>query len=297
MSEPLLHDADLASVRAFADGELAPAEHAALERRLATEPALAAALAREQALRRSLRDAYDDVLDEPVPDALTAWLTGASVPSANDGAAPRVDGVVDLAAARRARARDLTASAASPRPWRWAEWGGLAAALVMGVTLGGRWLASPADPAERRAAVQGFALDAKGRLVAGAPLARVLEAGRGGTTVAGTSVGLTFQDRDGRWCRTFATGTGSANAGIACAEGGRGAWTVAWLDRGTPPAAAPASAPMASAPGDEATYRTAASAFPPALLAAVDAMRAGDTVDAAGEDAARASGWHASAPR
>ena len=50
----------------------------------------------------------------------------------------------------------------------------------------------------------------------------------------------------------------------------------------------PAPARPALAAG---AYRTAASPFSPALLQAVDALRDGDTLDAAAEAAARAKGW------
>ena len=70
----------------------------------------------------------------------------------------------------------------------------------------------------------------------------------------------------------------STSSGIACKQAD--GWVVADLERAT---RAPASA--------VGTYRMAASPFSPALLQAIDAMRDGDTLDAAAENAAKVKGW------
>ena len=70
-------------------------------------------------LELALRQAYDGVLDEPVPDRLSALLTPP---------AP----VLDLATARRARLG-------------WAAWGGMAASLLVGLVIGHGASQQPAD--------------------------------------------------------------------------------------------------------------------------------------------------------
>jgi hypothetical protein len=87
-------------------------------------------------------------------------------------------------------------------------------------------------------------------------------------------VGLSFKAKDGRYCRTFQSAADRL-AGLACRHDGR------WLAQTT----------TGWAPQAAADYRTAASAVPPAILAAVDAMSSGEVLDAAAERAARDRGW------
>jgi hypothetical protein len=157
------------------------------------------------------------------------------------------------------------ASAANDRgPGRMAlpQWAAMAACLVAGV-LAGRALWPEQGPLAARG----------GELVARGGLEKALTtqlASQGGPV----RIGLSFKSGDGRYCRTFES-VGDRLAGLACRQDGRWVAQVA-----TALTAQPAS-----------DYRTAASATPPAVLAAVDAMRAGDTLDAAAERAARDRGW------
>lgn len=89
-------------------------------------------------------------------------------------------------------------------------------------------------------------------------------------------VGLTFRDHEGRWCRTFQSPPDRL-AGLACRE--KDVWRLE--------VAAPLDAPSSA-------YRQAGSATPAPVLAAVDAIRAGETLDAAAEKAARDAGWDSS---
>jgi len=178
-------------------------------------------------------------------------------------------------------ARRIAGGAAQPRPWtarladgvrdafaprRLAVWGGAAAAcFVLGLGVGR--LGQDRAP-------EGFALASDGT-IAGADLVRVLDRGLAadGADAGGRAVGLTFRDADGRWCRTF-TAAESGVAGLAC-RGGAG-WRMQVL------------APFEPS-GSE--VRTAASDIPDAVLAAVDAAIAGETLDAAAEARARDAGW------
>ena len=57
-------------LHAYVDGELPPERRAELDKALAGDPALAAAVSELVALKRALHARYDDVLDEPVPPRL-----------------------------------------------------------------------------------------------------------------------------------------------------------------------------------------------------------------------------------
>ncbi len=94
-----------------------------------------------------------------------------------------------------------------------------------------------------------------------------------GADAGGRAVGLTFRNAEGRWCRTF-TAAEAGVAGLAC-RGGEG-WRMQVL------------APFEPS-GSE--VRTAASDIPDAVLGAVDAAIAGETLDAGAEARARDSGW------
>jgi len=142
------------------------------------------------------------------------------------------------------------------------QWAAMAACLALGVLVG-RMLWPEQGPLVARGGV----------LIARGDLDKALTtrlAAEGGAI----RVGLTFKARDGGYCRTFASAADHL-AGLACRRDGRWAAQVtsAWNPQPT------------------AGYRTAASATPPAVLAAVDATIAGEALDAAAERAARDGGW------
>jgi anti-sigma factor RsiW len=261
---------DRIAAMAYVDGELAPPELAAFEARLALEPALAAAVARERVLRASLAAAYAPALAEPVPAALLDLLA-MPAPASQAAAAnePITVGANDLHRARLPHARR----------WQWPEWGAMAASLVLGVVFGARVLAPhPATGGDTLAL--GVASD--GAVTAQGALRDALEQHVAGIVLDPNSpvvVGLTFRNHDKQYCRTFTLD--NASSGIACkrSEG----WVVAALEHSM-------SAPANAASGAGA-YRMAASPFSPALLQAIDAMRDGDTLDAPAEKAAQAKGW------
>lgn len=248
---------DLERVRAYVDGELDAAARARFEHEMAGDAALRAAVERERALRAALADAYGPVLDEPVPASLRALLRPA---------AP----VVDLGAVRAAKA------APAPRRWQWPEWGAMAACLVLGVALGVGGARRAASPGESEVLV---ARGADGAPVARGALARGLTEALAGDAapIGGVAVGLTFPARDGSYCRSFVIDGPAASSGLACRR--EGAWRVQALLPDDTPRAAPGS------------YRQAATALSPALLEAVERLRDGEVLDAAGERAARDRGW------
>jgi hypothetical protein len=144
---------------------------------------------RLRAERRRMAAAFDDVLDEPVPDRLKALL-------AEPAPAPQV---VDLGAVRAQR-RGMA---------RWAAWGGMAATLVLGTLIGMRL--TPADD------------DGQGRLLARGALAKALDQQLASAPAGGpVAVQISFKARDGRFCRSFSM---AASAGLACRERD-GAWAL-----------------------------------------------------------------------
>lgn len=143
-------------------------------------------------------------------------------------------------------------------------WGGLAmAAFVAGLLIAPSLNGST-----------GFALTSDGA-VADAGLVRVLDTGLAadGADVQGRSIGLTFRNAEGRWCRTF-TATQDSVAGLVCRQGED--WRLQAL------------APAEALGGE---IRTASSNTPAVVLAAVDANIAGDAADIAAERRARDDGW------
>jgi len=272
-----MNEHDRLAVMAYVDGELPAADADAFDARLAREPALADAVARERTLRASLQSAYAPVLDEPMPAGLLDLL---AIPDAAAKAPP-----VHLVAAPAAAANEAlpagasdAARAALPRAqrWGWPQFGAMAASLVLGVLFGARLIGAPHAAGGDTLAL-GVAPD--GAITAQGGLRTALEQDVAGTVLdpnAKVGVGLTFRDHAKQYCRTFTLD--GESAGIACRQSG--GWVVAHLEHGRNARA-----------GEQGGYRTAASPLSPTLLQAVDAMRDGDTLDAAGEASAKAAGW------
>jgi hypothetical protein len=183
---------------AYADGELDGRERAAIEEAMRADPAVAEAVARHQALRRDVFDAFAGILDEPVPQRLR----------------PRAPNVVELGAARERGRRRLA----------WPEWGALAATLAVGVLAGGAgWHLLQADDAPVALAQGGVA--AQGRLAEA--LSRELASAPRGDV----RIGVSFVSGTGEYCRSFTMG---ATAGLACRSGD--GWRIPVLAAGQAPA-------------------------------------------------------------
>ncbi len=296
-------DVDRSTRMAYVDGEMPEAGLIAFEAQVAHDAALFDAVERERAQRSALKAHYDAVLDEPVPAGLLDLLVlsddvGAEdgdlgdldtldaepapsrfAPSrpASTGFAPSSFASSGFAPSRFASSRpadsrlELVPPAAAPAreaagmaPWR--AWGGMLACLALGVLLGARTVPASAPVAASAAGV--FAVDDGGTIAAAGPLREALEQRAGGSPSGsehGVAIGLSFRDKALDDCRTFAVDTAM---GIACKSNGQ--WSVTTLEH----------APSA-----------AAGTLSPTLLLTIDAMRDGDTFDAAAETAARAKGW------
>ena len=237
------------ALMAHADGEGDAAARAAIDARLATEPGLADRVRRHQALRDRVTLVYEVELDEPVPERLLHAL-------------------VPPPAAAAATVTSLAAVRASRTGLGWAQWGGMAASLVLGTVLGVALMS------------RGGALDPgrpDGRVLARGELARALSEQPAGPTAGPVQVALSFLDQGGRYCRAFVA---RDQAGLACRDGGDWALQVIAPQA----AAAPASAVSGG-------LRQASTTLPPAVLQAVDERLKGQTLDAAAERAALAAGW------
>ena len=231
----------LAEVHAYVDDEMDDAARAAFEARLKQDRPLEDALNRERLLRERLSGAYAPVLDEPVPDRLTALL--------------KTKTEVEVVSLAEVRAR---------RSLGWAQWGGMAASLMLGTLLGYQLL--PGGGAGQMA-----------QLADSSALALALDQQLSGQSAGNITPGLTFMAKGGVYCRSFTATGAPASAGFACRDGQQ--WRLRQL----------VPLPPGEINGD--SYRTAGSALPAAVLQGIDALREGDALDAEAERQARARGW------
>jgi hypothetical protein len=169
---------------AWLDGELAPAEAAAMEAEVAGDPRLMRLAEQHRALSGQLRGAFDPIASAPVPQSLQAAVR----PPAE---------IIDFAAAKRARS-----IAALP------QWAAMAATLAVGIFVGTMVPRDGSAPVE----TQG------GKLYAAASLDRALDAQLASAPTGDVRIGLTFRGRSGEICRSF---TQRASSGLACRNGGR----------------------------------------------------------------------------
>ena len=252
------------TLMAFADGELDTAQRAQIGHALQANPALRKRVDAIRNQRERVGAAFAAVLDEPLPDRLTQLLRTPPVAVTATPAASMAPNaaVVNLADARNVRTK-RTGMRTMPS---WAQLGGMAASIMLGVLLGARFMGGGgADPA--------MGLN-QGQLVAGGVIDKALSNQLASEPVAGASVAvqLSFVDKSGNYCRTFST---AAMAGLACQQTGQ--WVVQQV------------ATLDAQPTGE--VRQAATALPPTLLDAVDKRMANGTLDSAAERAARTRGW------
>lgn len=219
---------------AFAEGELSGDERAAIEAALREDAVLRERLAAHQRLRARLSAAFDGALSEPLPERLAK---AAQAPSAT---------VVTLADRRAVK-------------WSAREWGAMAASIAAGLLIGVGVMNRPAP----LIAASADGLEARGAL------ARALDTQLAADAGGDVRVGLSFQSRQGAYCRTFSV-TRSDTSGLACRDGD--SWTVAMTAQG-----GGGEVRMASAPA--------------VILDAVDEMIVGEPLDQRGEEQARARGW------
>jgi len=222
-------------LNAFIDGELPPKEMERIAALLAERPDLDAWVRRREAMRADIKNAFSELVTAPPPTRLVQAVKGAPI-------------------SWRWHLRQFTA----PRIWAPAGTA-LALGLVIGIAL---------HPGSDFASRDGQMM-AQGALTA-ALNDQLASDGHAGP---GPRVGISFRNRNGRYCRTFDAG---AQSGLAC-HGDQG-WVITLL----------AAHPQAESSG---TYRMAGSEMPDIVRAAVSANIDGEPFDAAAEKAARGRGW------
>lgn len=256
-------------VFAFVDGELPPEAMARIEAAMATDPQLALRVETQRALRRLLSGAHAGVMRDTPPEQLTAAVGGATPQKPKPVSKPaEVIAFPGPQAKAKAKPRTREPKLAKP-PGAGGKgfpiWTAMAACLVGGLVIGR--VAMPIIPTLSGA-------DGPSQIAAG-PLAQALNTLPSGRGAGPISVGLSFKDQTGLYCRTFHARGRAPVAGVACRE------PSAWRVRAISPAG----------PALDAAYRTAGSETPAAVLAVVDAMIVGQPLDAAGEAKAKAAGW------
>ena len=231
-------------IAAFADGELSGDERARVEAAIAADPVLADKVEMHRRLRNTLGVHFAPVLDQKVPDRLTAILKPSREAEPSEGSAE----VVSFAAERQKRGL-------APMVRRWAPIAGpaLAASLVLAIIQPWNTGSVPAGYADGTLAA---ALD--DQLVA--------------TQVASadTRILVSFENEGGELCRAYRSGD---TGGIACRDAT--GWDIQSefaLD------------------GEQVTeFRQSGSEAD--VMAAAQAMAAGDALDSDAEAAAGANGW------
>ena len=180
--------------------------------------------------------AFDPIAQQPAPARLVATVQAPS-------------NVVSLAARR-------------PR-WSVREWGAIAASLAAGLIIGVGVLRPQAVVSTDNAT-----------LVAAGPLHQALDTQLASDTEKPVRIGLTYRNRDGAVCRTFAMEAAQFQ-GLACRSASQ--WRLQIVTRDA-----------ARQSGD---MRTAATNIDPAILEAAQSTMSGDVFDAAAERRARDGQW------
>jgi hypothetical protein len=242
------------TLMAFVDGELPPDEERRVAAEVAKDPALGAYVDEQRKLTRTLAHAFAPVLEQPVPPHIEQTVREAKL-----HAGPSLP----LGDRLRRIWREQTRAGRG-----WIPVGAMAAGVLLGFALDG--LFENGDMRTRG-----------GALIAQRELARVLTAELASEQTAETRgmarIGVSFVSMDGAFCRSFETAPGErgAAAGLACLKSG--AWQIVAL--------------ADAQPGERGEFATAAGAMPAVVRNAVNAMMAGEPLDAAQERAARDAGW------
>ena len=233
---------DLQTLIAFVDGELSEIERAEVERAIAADPALRAQLETQQRLRARISAAFDPIAHSPAPARLVAAVQSSKQEAASN--------VVSLTARRR---------------WSVREWGAMAASLAAGLIVGiGVLRPQPVVSTDNAT------------LVASGPLYSALDTQLASDTGRPVRIGITYRNRDGAVCRTFAMNAAHMQ-GLACRAAALWRLEIVTRDQGMQG-------------GD---LRTAGTEIDPAILAAAQASMKNDPFDAAAERQARDAHWRA----
>ncbi len=258
-------------ILAWLDGELDEAGALAVEQAVQADAALMARAEAHFLAMMQLKAAFAPLLDAPFPNG--AAVAAPVIARDIDRSAPDIAGgepaAAEIVIAHRPSLQERVAGWARPAIRRW---GWLVAALLLGLLIGRFLLGpshhlAPAQTADLAPAGGAVARDQDGMLIAAGALADALENGVEPGDSTAVRVPLSFRDKSGRLCRSFDT---ARLAGIACR--GEDGWRL------------PLTLATSSA------GRSAASESP-LVGQAVDAMIAGNPLDAGEERAAAGRGW------
>ena len=244
-------------VFAFVDGELPPEAMARIEAAMATDPQLALRVETQRSLRRLLSGPHGGTARRPAPEPSATPPPGRPAPKPAEVIA--FPGPQAKAAKAKPTPRDPKPAkpAGAKREGGGSNWIVMGLCLVTGLVLG-RY-AAPSPPT-----LSGVE-DAPP--IATGPLVQALAGATTGQGAGPVRIALTFKDRNGLYCRAYQATGPAPTAGVACREAG--GWKVR----------------MASVAGP------VGAGAPAAVMAAANAMIAGQPLDAASEAKARAAGW------
>lgn len=233
---------------AYADGELEEATRREIAAAIERDPALAERVRAHERTRAQVHGAFAPVLEEGIPERLIAAVS----------ASPDRSGAVgDLRQARERKEQQTR------RRWSFADWGAMAASLLLGIIVGRTALDS--DSA--------MVLERDGNLIAAGALADAL-----GSQLSSDEgeqrVALSFRSNEGAYCRAFITGQNAPTAGLACRDGDH------WIIR-----------VLSETREQPSEYEMAASALPGAVLTAIDRHILGEPMTIEEEKAAREEQW------
>lgn len=235
---------------AFLHGELDEIEIRRVEAAMAADPALEL---RIEALSRQdddIRNAFGTVLNAPVPETLIATVN-ATQPEAE---------IIDIAARHERKAQ---------RAWGWPQASAIAASLAIGLLAG--WQGGNTPTATSEALVIASADGPRLAKNVETMLATVKSGELKSLAALGTGrVTISFQTADGVLCRQFAVeGSVGTTDGVACRES-KG-WRLHALGLRS---------------GESGEIRMASGDAAPPVLASVDALIAGEPLDAVAETTA-----------
>lgn len=164
------------------------------------------------------------------------------------------------AAQKPPQAEVIDFSARRAAKWSFREWGAMAASIALGLVIGVGTMQQS----------QPLFTTADNGVVASGALSQALDTQLASDQAGAVRIGLSFRNQSGAYCRTFDLTAGSAS-GFACREDS--AWAVQLLSVGA----------------SSGEVRQAGAS--PEVLNAVDAIIAGDALDAEAERAARDANW------
>jgi hypothetical protein len=171
---------------AWLDGELDASESAAMERKIAADPALARLADEHRALKARLGRAFDPIANAPLPEHMQAAMRE-----------PRTE-IIDFGAAKQRRSARFG--------WGVPQWSAMAATLAIGILIGTMMPSRSTSPV----AIEGSQVYAAAAL--DQALTTELASAPGNSDVR---IGITFRDQSGAICRSF---TQPAASGLACRD-------------------------------------------------------------------------------